>query len=188
MHHLEAWNEMVCDGAWGATAARLGERLRRGMDFDHWAAFKLSFERLTRLIAEIGSGRRGRPPASIVVLSGDVHHAYLAEVAFPGSADVRSAVYQATCSPFRNPLDRRERRAIKAMTGFAAERLTRALARGAGARAPEIKWRLCEGPYFDNQVGTLRIDGREIEARLDKTKPGEHHEKELDRTFERTIA
>ena len=188
MHHLEAWNEMVCDGAWGGVAARLGEKMRRGMDFDHWAAFKMSFERLTRLIAEVGSGQHGRAPASIVVLSGDVHHAYLAEVAYPGSADVRSAVYQATCSPFRNPLDGRERRAIKAMTGSAAAGLTRALARGAGAPAPGIDWRLCEGPYFDNQVGTLRIDGREIEARLDKTKPGEHHEKTLERTFERAIA
>ena len=25
MHHLEAWNEAVCDGAWGGLAARAGE-------------------------------------------------------------------------------------------------------------------------------------------------------------------
>ena len=188
MHHLEAWNEMVCDGAWGGWAAQLGERLRRGMDFDHWGAFKLSFGRLSKLLEEIGAGRHGEPPASIVVLSGDVHHAYLAEVAFRGSAGMRSAVYQATCSPFRNPLDAHERRAIEAMTGTAAERLIRLLARSAGAPDPGIRWRFCEGPYFDNQVGSLRIDGRKIEARLDKTKPGEHHEKKLERTFERPLA
>ncbi len=187
MHHLEAWNEMVCDGAWGQWAARLGERLRRSLDFDHWGAFKLSFERLTKLLEEVGSGRQGKPPASIVLLSGDVHHAYLAEIAFPRSAAVRSAVYQATCSPFRNPLDARERRAIEAMTGKGAEWLIRLVARSAGAPDPGIRWRFCEGPYFDNQVGSLRIEGRGIDARLDKTKPGEHHEKTLERTFERAI-
>jgi hypothetical protein len=188
MHHLEAWNERVCDGAWGRWAAQLGERLRRGMDFDHWGAFNLSFERLTKLLEEVGSGRRGEPPASIVVLSGDVHHAYLAEVAFRRSAGVRSAVYQATCSPFRNPLNAHERRAIEAMTSPAAERLLHLVARSAGVPDPGIRWRFCEGPYFDNQVGTLRIEGRGIDVRLDKTKPGEHHEKTLERTFERTIA
>ena len=35
------------------------------------------------LLDEVGSGERGKAPASIVVLSGDVHHAYLAEVGFP---------------------------------------------------------------------------------------------------------
>ena len=186
MHHLEAWNEMVCDGAWGKTAAKLGERLRRSMDFDHWAAFKLSFERLANLLEETGSGRRGEAPASIVVLSGDVHHAYLAEVDFPGNG-VSSAVYQATCSPFRNPLDARERRAIKAMCSRPAERAMRALARSAGAPDPGIRWRICDGPYFDNQVGTLRVEGRSIEARLDKTKPGEHRERRLERTYKRTL-
>ena len=29
IHHLEAWNEAVCDGRWGTAAARLAERLRR---------------------------------------------------------------------------------------------------------------------------------------------------------------
>jgi hypothetical protein len=188
MHHLEAWNEMVCDGAWGERAAHSGEKLRRAMDFDHWAAFSFSFARLRKLLEEIGSGRHGEPPVSIVLLSGDVHHAYLAEVAFRESAAVRSVVYQATCSPFRNPLDSHERRAIESMTGRAAERLMRLLARSAGAPDPGIRWRICEGPYFDNQVGSLRIDGRRIEARLDKTKPGEQHEKRLERTYERTIA
>jgi hypothetical protein len=188
MHDLEAWNEAVCDGAWGGTAASLGEKLRRGLDFDHWGAFAMSFERLSRLLEELGSGERGEPPASIVVLSGDVHHAYLAEVAFRRSAGVRSRVYQATCSPFRNPLDKRERRSIKAMMTRPAEAVTRLLARAAGAPEPRIRWRLTEGPYFDNQVASLRIDGREAEMRLDKTKPGVHHEKELERTFAHRLA
>ena len=50
--------------------------------------------------------------ASIVVLSGDVHHAYLAEVGFPAGSGVSSRVWQATCSPFRNPLGTKERRGV----------------------------------------------------------------------------
>ena len=89
-----------------------GEKLRRAADFDHWAAFGESFERLTGLLARAGAGEFGTPPATITVLSGDVHHAYLAELAFPASAGVRSSVWQAVCSPFRNALDSRERKTI----------------------------------------------------------------------------
>ncbi|MGZ8666716.1 MAG: DUF7800 domain-containing protein, partial [Solirubrobacterales bacterium] len=53
LHHLEAWSERVCDGAWGGPAARACEKLRRGVDFDHWASFGSSFARLRELIVEI---------------------------------------------------------------------------------------------------------------------------------------
>ena len=36
----------------------------------------------------------------------------------------------------------------------------RALAGAAGSADPGLRWRLAEGPYFDNQVATLRLDGR----------------------------
>ena len=112
LHHAERWGEAVARGAWGEAAARQGEKLRRAADFDHWAAFGESFERLTGLLARAGAGEFGEPPATITVLSGDVHHAYLAELAFPRSAGVRSNVWQAVCSPFRNALDSRERKTI----------------------------------------------------------------------------
>ena len=56
------------------------------------------------------SSRRSRPaggggaPGSVVVLSGDVHHTYLAELSFPGAAGGHSPAWQAVCSPLRNPL------------------------------------------------------------------------------------
>ena len=43
IHGLEAWNEAVCGGAWGKRAARVGERVRRAADLEHWAAFGASF-------------------------------------------------------------------------------------------------------------------------------------------------
>jgi hypothetical protein len=187
-HHLEAWNERVCDGAWGGLAAWGAEKLRRTLDFDHWASFGKSFQGLRELLEEVGSGQRGRAPASIVVLSGDVHHAYLAETGFPAGTELTSAIYQAVCSPYRNPLDSHERRAIKA--GFSRPFIAamRALAGSAGAPDPGLRWRLAEGPYFDNQVATLRLDGREARMKLDKTVPGDDEERRLDRVFERRLA
>jgi hypothetical protein len=186
-HYLEAWNERVCDGAWGGLAARGAEQLRRAVDFDHWASFDKSFQLLRGLLEEVGSGKRGTAPASIVVLSGDVHHAYLAETAFRPGAEMQSAVYQAVCSPYRNPLDAHERRAIKA--GFTRPFIAamRGLAGWAGVSDPGLRWRLAEGPYFDNQVATLRLDGRRATMQLDKTVPGEEEERRLDCVFERRL-
>ena len=186
-HDLEAWNERLCDGAWGGLVARGSERLRRAADFDHWAAFQFSFQRLRRLLEEVGSGRRGKPPASIAILSGDVHHAYLCDVAFRHDTGVESRVVQAVCSPYRNPLDERERRAIRLGFTRAFGAFARILARLARAPDPGIRWRLLEGPYFDNQVGTVRLDGREAIVRLDKTVAGDEDEKALEKTFERRL-
>jgi hypothetical protein len=186
-HHLEAWNERLCDGAWGGLPARGSEKLRRAVDFDHWAAFQSSFQQLRELLEEVGSGKRGKPPASIVVLSGDVHHAFLCQVGFKPEAKVQSAVYQAVCSPYRNPLDARERKVVSAGFSPTFTKLARALARASGAPAPGIGWRLLQGPHFDNQVGTLRLDGRSATARLDKTVAGEEDEQALEKTFERRL-
>ena len=64
MHHLEAWNEAVCAGAWGERAKGLGERIRRSQDLDQWASFHDSFAALTALIRRIAVGDNGdlRPP------------------------------------------------------------------------------------------------------------------------------
>ena len=184
---LEAWNERVADGAWGGPAARAAEQLRRAVDFDHWGSFQESFARLRDLLGEIAAGRRGKAPASIVVLSGDVHHAYLCEVAFPRDGSSRSPVYQAVCSPYRNPLDEKERRVVRAGFGRPLQALATGLARLAGAPDPGIRWRLLEGPCFDNQVATLSLDGRAATLRLDKTVPREQGPQALERSFERRL-
>jgi hypothetical protein len=187
MHYIEAWNEAVCEGAWGGLAARAGEWVRRELDLEHWAAFRQSFQRLTRLLEEVGAGKRGKPPASIVVISGDVHHAYLAEVAFRRSAEVESAVYQATCSPMRNPLDETEKRMIRIGVSRFGHAAGRAVARAAGVEDPDIRWRFREGPLFNNQVATLKIDGREACMRLDKTVPPDGDEFRLERVFDHAL-
>jgi PhoD-like phosphatase len=187
-HHLEAWNERLCDGAWGGLVARASERLRRAVDFDHWAAFQFSFRRMRELLEEVGYGKRGKAPATITILSGDVHHAYLCDVAFRSEAGVKSRVVQAVCSPYRNPLGAGERRVVRAGFTRVVAAVVRGLARLAGAPDPGIRWRLLEGPYFDNQVATLRLDGREAIARLDKTVAGEQDDHRLEKTFERRLS
>jgi len=188
MHHMEAWSEAVCDGVWGGAAAKAGEWLRQQWDLEHWAAFGDSFARMAGLLAEVGAGERGRAPASVTVLSGDVHHAYLAEVAFRRGRGVESAVYQAVCSPVRNPLSTAERTFMR----FAGSRwslaLTRTLSRAAGVPEPDVRWRFAEDPTFDNQVATIDIEGRRAELRIEKTVPEEAEAPELHVAFKRRLA
>jgi hypothetical protein len=189
MHYLEAWNEATCDGAWGYPFAYwVAERIRRALDFDHWGSFALSFARLTHLIRDVGSGNKGHPPESILVLSGDVHHAYLADVAYPSQTGVESAVWQAVVSPMRNALDKGERRGIAKTRTWWGLAIARALARLAGVREPDLRWRFVEGPFYDNQVGTLFLDGRSARMKLEKTNPADQQdERRLEVIFERVL-
>ncbi len=166
LHWIEAWNEAVCSGAWGRWARGPAESLRRALDLEHWAAFQDSFHRLIALIGEIGSGRDGAAPASIVMLGGDVHQSYAERVTFPAAAGVTSSVYQAVCSPFRNQLAKRERRMVgTARRSRLARRLARRLALSAGVREPEIRWDVVQDPTWRNQLGWL--DDRRPAARPD---------------------
>ena len=186
MHDLEAWNEAICAGAWGRWAQGLGEKIRRAIDLEHWGAFNHSFRRLAGLIRDVGAGKRGTPPKSIVTLAGDIHHAYLAEVAFPRSEGVRSPVWQAVCSPYRNPLDAGERRIARFGCSRLARPIGRALAASAGVPDPRVRWRLVEPPTFDNQIATLTLDGDSSYVKIERT--GSEAALGLETSLERRLA
>jgi hypothetical protein len=188
LHALEGWNEAVCAGAWGGAAARVGEHIRQALDLEHWSAFRTSFDRLVDELRAVGAGERGTPPASIVILSGDVHHAYLAEVGYPADAGVRSAVVQAVCSPVRNPLDRRERRMLRSALSWPATVAAGALARLAGVREPPVRWRFPEPPTFDNQIATLSLRGRAARLKIEKTQVADWQAPRLHLTLDRVIS
>jgi hypothetical protein len=188
LHHVEAWNEAVCGGAWGRWMIGPGEKLRRALDLEHWAAFGDSFRRMARLVAEIGSGRRGRAPATILFLAGDVHHAYLADVALRRGAQVKSAVYQAVCSPFRNALVRHERAIVRAAVWPPLERAVRALARRAGVADPDLRWKLSQRATFDNQFATVELEGRSAWLRIERIMPGNWREPRIETSLERRLA
>jgi hypothetical protein len=170
-HHIQTWSERVTDGAWGPRAARIAERVRRSLDLEAWASFGVSFDRLVTLLAEVGSGRRGPAPDSITLLSGDVHHGYLARIRWRRATGVRSPVYQVVCSPLRNPLKRHERLAQRVAASRLGEALTWALARGAGATQPLVRWRRLEGLAFDNQIGTLEVDDDMVRLHIERALP-----------------
>jgi hypothetical protein len=187
-HHLEAWNEAVCGGAWGNWATGWGERVRRMLDLEHWAAFNFSFRRVEKVLAEIASGKRGRAPATILGLGGDVHHAYLAEVGFRKEVGAQSAVYQAVCSPFRNPLDRHERFVVRIGDSSAGEVVAHALARLSGVPEPDLRWRLVQSPTFDNQFATLELDGRSALFRIERTVRDDPVGHRIETSLERRLA
>jgi hypothetical protein len=189
LHHLEAWNEAVCGGAWGRPAARLSEYIRQLLDLEHWSAFHESFAGLAKMLRSVGAGERsdGHPPASITILSGDVHHGYLAEMDLGDG--VRSAVYQAVCSPLRNPLGVPERLALGAGWTRKGERFGKTLARLAGVEEPPVRWRLThDEPWFENHVATLELHGREATLRVEKTTPEDEGEPRLYTILEHRLA
>lgn len=188
IHNLEAWNEAVCDGVWGSALAAVGERVRQIIDLDHWAAFGSAFDRLTSLVRQVAAGERGRAPATIVALSGDVHNSYLAEAAFPQGAGIQSRVYQAVCSPLRNSMGSWERRALRVAATRPAETISRWLAAAAGVALPPLRWRILEGPVFGNQIGTLELHGRQACVRVEQVSQHEGDEPRLTPIFERQLA
>ena len=159
IHYLEAWNEAVCDGVWGTRLARIGEKVRRGVDLEHWPAFHDSFDRLVDLLRTTSQGRGGEPPATIFLLGGDVHTAYIAEVDLGRDAG-RSRVYQLVCSPFRNPLTPAQRRVIRWTSSRAAVFVFSRLARLCNVTPSTARWRFLAGPTFENSIGELSLDER----------------------------
>ena len=165
IHHLESWNEAVCDGCWGSFAGQIAERLRRAVDLEHWAAFQRSFERLVDLLRAVSGGRGGDTPATITILSGDVHTTYIAEIDL-GSEAGPSRVHQVVCSPFRNPLKPRERRVVRATGSRIAAAVFATLARACRVPAPTAKWRIRSSRSFDNSIGELWLDERSANITL----------------------
>ena len=189
MQYVEAWNEAVTGGAWGERMSKVGEKLRQQMDLEHWGAFQDTFHKMVELQRAVGAGERGRAPGAIVTLSGDVHHAYLFEVAYPKGSEVESAIWQAVCSPYRNPLDGKERNIIKMGMSRPFGAVWKKLAKLAGVKDPGIRWRLSGGgPWFDNQVATLVIDGRRMDMHLDKAVPVDEETARLERVLDARLA
>jgi hypothetical protein len=164
VHHVEAMNERMCDSPrpWVAGPA---EKVRQVLDLEHWAAFGRSFDALGALLGQLGAAPDA--PATISVLSGDVHHSYAARALL--GPDVRSAVYQLTCSPVHNGLPDAVRAATRLGWSRGAGRLARRLAELAGTPAPSVHWELTAGPFFGNAISTLIHRDREAYALVEGT-------------------
>lgn len=166
LHELEAWNEAVCDGAWGRRAAVIGERIRRGIDLEDWPAFRASFDRMVALLRDVATPDRadGRePPATVCIASGDVHFTYGVSAHFdtePGRPAPASTVHQLVCSPIRNALVHRERAVIRFAVSRAGRAIGSLLRRSVRVPRPALRWNRTPRIMFNNDMAMVAYDGR----------------------------
>ncbi|MET1034236.1 MAG: alkaline phosphatase D family protein [Arthrobacter sp.] len=205
LHHVESWNEAVSTapvfsdadagggrrhrgarrGMWGRTAERVGERLRQGLDLEHWAAFQRSFHDMASMAMEVADGRRGTAPETVTFLSGDVHFSYVSEV----ERDSGSRLLQAVCSPIRNPLPRFMRFFSAAMAYGPAAPMGAAVARSVHVPDPPFTWKGIRGPWFDNNLAVLEDTPGGLNLRwvTGVVRDGDHEHPRLDTVAELTL-
>lgn len=168
---MERWSERVCAGSWGSWFARFGERLRQKVDLEHWPSFDASFTEFENLLCGLVAGSYGTPPATVTVISGDVHHSYLSPVHVPrpDGTGPETAVWSAVCSPIRNLMSDNLRRAYALAASPPGAVAASAAAWLIGARRPRIRWKTTAGPWFSNMLATLDYDGRSTRLRFDRS-------------------
>ena len=171
MHDAQRWSEAVIDGAWGhwpGVQQRWVERLRRAIDMEDWPAFSRSFESLVEMIGALASGRDLPAPASISVLSGDIHFSYHARIHYPVAAGLTAPVHQLVNSPIRNALTPPEKLGMRIAMSPGAALAARALRRSTGLRRTPLRWRMDHGPVWDNCIGKLMFLGRDASVSVER--------------------
>ncbi len=177
LHGLQEWNAALCDGRWGKPIARLSEKLRRFLDLEDWPAFDASLRRLLSLIDDIRMGPSA--PATISILSGDIHFSFIARASFlsdsstskPVFEDRRgSAVHQIVSSPIRQSLSRRDRRLMDFAAGRIGRRIGGLLTRSVTASAHQAAWEITHGPEFANDMALLTIEQRTMRVAINRAR------------------
>ena len=159
VHDIERWNETLNSRHHRRPLGRLAEKLRQAADLEHWAAFGHSFERMGAALVSIGRGEKGKAPATALVLSGDVHHAYAAELVAPGGLATR--VHQLTVSPLHNQAPHAIEIGFRVGWSRWGRLVTGALAKLGRVPGTSLAWEKKAGPFFGNQIGELVLDGRD---------------------------
>jgi len=155
---VQSVNEQTTDR--GGIRGRLGEKLRQAADLEHWPAFTDSFLRLSAALAESAGAEPA--PATVSVLSGDVHHSYAARADFTDTAG--APVHQLVCSPVHNYVPGFLKPVFKTGWSPKVSRVTRRWARRHGSPELPMSWQNLSGPLFGNTIATLRAAGRRAEV------------------------
>lgn len=186
LHHLEAWDEAVSEGAWGKFPARIAEKLRQAIDLEHWGAFQTSFRQVAGMAVEVAEGKRGPAPETVTFLSGDVHFSYVSEV----ERSSGSRIIQAVCSPIRNPLPRLMRSFGAVMSYGLAAPIGALAARSAKVPDPPFRWSGIKGPWFDNNLACLEVvpEGLKLWWQRGVVNGGDNLHPGLERVAEITVA
>jgi hypothetical protein len=154
IHHAQAVMEMAST-RFGGTM----EKLRRSFDLEHWSAVGDSFAELSRVIQAVDT------PATVSLISGDVHHSYVAAAMLPG----RPRVNQITCSPLRNKVPWIMKAMLKVGWWRGISGPGSLIAKVARVQPAGFKWTLLERPFFSNAIGTLTHRGRQSTVTLEGT-------------------
>jgi phosphodiesterase/alkaline phosphatase D-like protein len=162
VHDIQAANEAAC-----ARGGVLAERIRQWADLEHWAAFGDSFARLAALLRRVAAAPEG--PAMIGVLSGDVHHTYVARADF--DTPVRCPVYQLVCSPLHHRMPWPVRMLLRAAWFTPLATVVRRIVRRRGVPDPPLSWRRVTGPVFGNALSTLTLTGRAAHLAIERPHP-----------------
>jgi hypothetical protein len=180
IHHLEGWDEALARGQWGPRGQRFAEWLRQKVDLEHWSAFRRSFHQLMDLLARVG--RQEQPPASILLLSGDVHCSYTAAGRLDGIDPERTGFHQLTMSPFRNPLEPPIRVANHLLNMRPVRAVLHWLEKRAHVQDVPVDWEIDHGMWFDNGVMTVAFSGRQAVVEVDHA-----HVRDGEQVLERTL-
>ncbi len=179
------------------TAGRLARarRLRRALDLEDWPAFNTSFHEFNDLVVDVAT--RERPPATITVLSGDIHFSYLSRVQLTGlgpagaqldDQELGTAVHQAVSSPVRNALPPRDRTVLRFGVSRAGRWIGGRLQRWVGRSSGRVTWDFVDGPLFHNGMGELTLDGRSAHLVLERAAHDDRGEPVLEVAAERELA
>ncbi|WP_307787148.1 alkaline phosphatase D family protein [Mycolicibacterium mengxianglii] len=164
---LQTVNEFAADRpGW---RGKLAEKVRQTADLEHWPAFLKSFLRLSEMLIEVATDP-APGPATITVLSGDVHHSYAARADFPGRSAAR--VHQLVCSPVHNYVPMFVKPVFKLGWSPRVARATGRWARRHGAPTLPMTWSNLSGPLFGNTIATLNARGRSAEVLFEQPRDG----------------
>ena len=163
VHHLERAVSALAERPSRPVAA-LAERARQAVDLEHWPAFGTSFEALAALLGQAATGAFGLPPCSITVVSGDVHHSYVARAALSGAP-----IHQVTCSPVHNRVPLAMRAVFAAAWSGWASAAMGAVDRLVTPLPTRVGWTKLAGPYFSTAVSTLVHSGQSAGVTVEGT-------------------
>jgi phosphodiesterase/alkaline phosphatase D-like protein len=157
---LQSVNEISADrDGWRSWPA---EKFRQTADLEHWPAFMKSFLRLATMVRGVATHPSG--PATVTVLSGDVHHSYAARALLDDVPEDAAPVHQLVCSPVHNYVPSFVKPAFRIGWSRRLAPVMRRWARRRGAPDPTVSWTNTAGPVFGNTIATLLISGRDAEA------------------------
>ena len=162
LHDFEAIDEVLASRNGHGPVARLAERLRQVVDLEHWAAFNAGFDDVFERVMEVARGHRGRAPATITFLSGDVHNSYVAEVTDRERHGARSRILQVVCSPIRNPMPRGMRVMMSAFVRGFGRPMGAIASRSRRVPDPAYPWQVTDGPWFDNCLAEVGVEDRDL--------------------------